>query len=71
MTDEELLELWNERVGVRQFDGEHDEKRAKLLAGKDVKRITGMHGLPKWLVDLCLDRTQQIGNNANNSQSNR
>lgn len=65
MTDEELLELWNERVGIRQFDGEHDEKRAKLLAGKDVKRITGMQGLPKWLVDLCLDKTANSCNNSN------
>jgi hypothetical protein len=65
LTDEDLLELWHERVGVRQFDGEHDEKRAKLLAGKDVKRITGMQGLPKWLVDLCLDKTANSCNNSN------
>jgi hypothetical protein len=53
-SDVGLLELWEERVAVRQYDGEHDEKRAKLLAGFDVKRMQGLKALPKWLVKLAM-----------------
>ena len=55
-SDESLLELWHERAAIRQYDGEHDEKRAKYLAALDVKRMEGLQALPKWLVKLAMSQ---------------
>ena len=55
-SDVGLLELWEERAAIRQYDGEEDEKRAKLLAGFDVKRMQGLKALPKWLVKLAMSQ---------------
>lgn len=53
-SDAGLLELWEERAAIRQYDGEEGEKRAKHLAARDVKRMQGLKALPKWLVKLAM-----------------
>ena len=50
MTDEELLELWNERAAIREYDGQLDRKRAEQRAVVDVRKIIGY--APQWLVDM-------------------
>ena len=54
--DAGLLEVWEERAAIRQYDGEEDEKRAKHLAARDVKRMEGLQALPKWLVKLAMSQ---------------
>ena len=54
VTDEEILELWNERAAIREYDGERDRKWAEQRAVVDVRKMIGT--VPKWLLDLVKKR---------------
>ena len=41
MTDEELLELWNERAAIREHDGGQSKRQAEYRAAKDLQRMFG------------------------------
>ena len=41
MTDEELVEWWEERAAIREFCGGYDRQRANALAARDLKAAFG------------------------------
>jgi hypothetical protein len=40
-TESELIELWNERAAIREYDGGLDRERAEEAAYYDLRRIVG------------------------------
>lgn len=40
-TDEELVELWEERAAIREYDGQLPRKQAERAAYFDVRKIVG------------------------------
>ena len=62
VTDEEILELWNERAAIREYDGERDRKWAEQRAVVDVRNMLG--SVPDWLVKMVWDKPAKICNNS-------
>jgi len=52
LTDEEILELWNERAAIREYDGEQDRKTAEQEAAGDLRDM--FSSVPAWLVDMIM-----------------
>ena len=52
VNDEELLELWNERAAIREYDGEQDRKSAEQDACGDLRDMFG--SVPAWLVEMIV-----------------
>ena len=52
VNDEELLELWNERAAIREYDGEQDRKAAEQDACGDLRDMFG--SVPAWLVEMIV-----------------
>lgn len=42
MSDEDAIELWNERAAIREYLGGISRSRAEFLAAQDLKRILGV-----------------------------
>jgi len=61
MTDKDILELWNERAAIREYDGERDRRWAQQRAIVDVRNMIGF--VPQWLRKIALDKSGGIGNN--------
>ena len=57
MTDDEALELWNERAAVREYDGQTSRLQAEFLAAKDVRRMLGK--LPQCLAEAVRKSKQK------------
>ena len=53
-SDVGLLELWEERAAIRQYDGEADRETAEKKAAEDLRNMFGH--VPKWLVDMIVQK---------------
>ena len=53
MDKSDILELFNERAAIREFDGKMKRDRAEYLALRDVRAKIGI--LPEWLVIMVRD----------------
>lgn len=41
LTDEDVLEMWNERAAIREYDAHTWRGRAEYLAARDVRQMLG------------------------------
>lgn len=62
LTDEDILELWNERAAIREYDGQRDRRWAEQRAIVDVRDMIGY--VPDWLVKMVKDKPAKICNNS-------
>ena len=51
-THQDILEHWQERAAIREYDGEEDRKTATIDAGEELRKIYGP--LPRWVVSRML-----------------
>lgn len=49
-----LLELWEERAAIREYDGESNRETAEKMAAADLREMFGH--VPRWLVDMIAQK---------------
>ena len=51
LTDAELIELWEERAAIMEFDGGMERKQAERAAYFDMRKLIGNVPVPKVIRD--------------------
>jgi hypothetical protein len=50
-TDDELIELWEERAAIMEFDGGLERRQANYLACKELMREIAVKRIPKTIIE--------------------
>lgn len=51
MSNDDLIELYEERAAVLEYEGSHSRSRAEYLALREVRKIIAPAALPGWLIE--------------------